>query len=124
MTEIPCTTTFGGRTTRLRELDTNGKYTGWAPGNSLNQGWVAVSGLRGVIDPAGCPNAVERGRSQGRLSLYALAGFEPLEAARDDDRVPFVSAIWTVGGRIWSLRSTHRSPKGEQSHSWKSRATS
>jgi len=56
-------------------------------GNSLNQGWVAVSGLRSVIDPAGCPNAVERGRSQGRLSLYALAGFEPLEAARDDDRV-------------------------------------
>ena len=58
-----------------------------APGNSVNQGWVAVSGLRGVIDSVGCPNALERSRSQGRLTLYALAGFQPVEATREDDHV-------------------------------------
>lgn len=57
------------------------------PGNSVNQGWVATSGLRGVIDPPGCPNAVEREGSGGRLALFALAGFEPVDAEREGHTV-------------------------------------
>lgn len=57
------------------------------PGNSVNQGWVALSGLQGVIDPFGCPDAVERQLSQGRLRLFALARYEPVSVSRTGDSV-------------------------------------
>jgi hypothetical protein len=46
-----------------------------------------VSGLSGVIEPEGCPNAVARQRDSGRLALFALARFEPVSATREGDRV-------------------------------------
>lgn len=60
---------------------------GVVPGNSVNQGWVALSGLQGVIDPRGCPNAVKRQLSQGRLAIYSLARYEPVGASRNGDDV-------------------------------------